>query len=425
DQHAVRAMLSKLRSPAPAPQDFVATELRGIIEVCGDSPTAIVSVERMRVWLSKLRAPVADERAAFAHHVSGRDDLEIYQVENVIDANLTRWMTWRAARDYYQQARAALASAPVADERRLRRMLCAQYAGSLAYMDDGEAQDARAMPVIDFLRDPLDEIERKMRVRRPAGELADPALQKLFGEAITGALGFGAQGVNPPPKGHWLEPFWQMARADATQASGASELLSALVDLHAVARVDKDEDYSAVTRAAQVIEQCASLASAPVANPIQWPTMPASKGQSPVLFEDGYAEGWAKCMDECRRAVSQASAPVADEEVQPVAPDDESIAEAWVTASDSDGIAYDGHSFERGYQLGEIAERDRRASAPVAGETRPVGWFQNDAGKGEPPHYSQGFGRVRGGAGRLPLLCRAPDRRLWTYAAAYGHKPWT
>lgn len=41
--------------------DFVGTELRGIIDVCGDSPTAIVSVERMRLWLSKLRAPVAGE----------------------------------------------------------------------------------------------------------------------------------------------------------------------------------------------------------------------------------------------------------------------------------------------------------------------------------------------------------------------------
>ncbi|MCM2575737.1 hypothetical protein NAT65_32035, partial [Achromobacter xylosoxidans] len=41
--------------------------------------------------------------------------------------------------------------------------------------------------------------------------------------------------------------------------------------------------------------------------PVQWPTMPPSKGQSPVLFEDGYAEGWAKCMDECRRALVAAS----------------------------------------------------------------------------------------------------------------------
>lgn len=57
----------------------------------------------------------------------------------------------------------------------------------------------------------------------------------------------------------------------------------------------------------------AALASAPVAGSIQWPTMPPSKGQSPILFEDGYAEGWAKCIDECKRAVSAASAPVAGE----------------------------------------------------------------------------------------------------------------
>lgn len=54
--------------------------------------------------------------------------------------------------------------------------------------------------------------------------LADPALQKLFGEAITGALAFGAQGLNPPPVGHWLEPFWNMARADAAAAAGLALL---------------------------------------------------------------------------------------------------------------------------------------------------------------------------------------------------------
>ncbi|QBS70787.1 hypothetical protein [Bordetella bronchiseptica] len=43
-----------------ADPNFVMTELRGIICVAGDSPTVIVSVERMRLWLSKLRAPVAE-----------------------------------------------------------------------------------------------------------------------------------------------------------------------------------------------------------------------------------------------------------------------------------------------------------------------------------------------------------------------------
>jgi hypothetical protein len=34
--------------------------------------------------------------------------------------------------------------------------------------------------------------------------------------------------------------------------------------------------------------------------PVAWPAMPPSKGQSPVLFEDGYAEGWAKCLSMCK-----------------------------------------------------------------------------------------------------------------------------
>lgn len=42
---------------------------------------------------------------------------------------------------------------------------------------------------------------------------------------------------------------------------------------------------------------------------VAWPVMPPSKGQSPVLFEDGYAEGWAKCLEACRAAL--ASAPTA------------------------------------------------------------------------------------------------------------------
>ncbi|WP_026382743.1 hypothetical protein [Achromobacter xylosoxidans] len=87
----------------------------------------------------------------------------------------------------------------------------------------------------------------------------------------------------------------------------------------------------------------AALASAPV----QWPTMPPSKGQSPVLFEDGYAEGWAKCMDECRRAVSQASAPVADEHcsasnpqvfsVEQLEKDPLLVARLWRKPADTDG----------------------------------------------------------------------------------------
>lgn len=40
--------------------------------------------------------------------------------------------------------------------------------------------------------------------------------------------------------------------------------------------------------------------------PVEWPVMPPSKGQSPVLFEDGYAEGWAKCLEACKAALAAA-----------------------------------------------------------------------------------------------------------------------
>jgi hypothetical protein len=52
-----------------------------------------------------------------------------------------------------------------------------------------------------------------------------------------------------------------------------------------------------------------------------------------------------------------------DEESPPIIPDDEEIAGACINASDIDGIAYDGPSFERGY-------RAALASAPVAGEAK-------------------------------------------------------
>jgi len=44
---------------------------------------------------------------------------------------------------------------------------------------------------------------------------ADPdGIRERVADAITGALSFGAQGAHKPPAGHWLEPFWDMARAE-------------------------------------------------------------------------------------------------------------------------------------------------------------------------------------------------------------------
>lgn len=65
-------------------------------------------------------------------------------------------------------------AAPSDNERKLRRMLCVAYAGSLAYMDDGEMQDSAQHPFIDFLRDSADEIQAKFQ-QRGAKAMAAPS----------------------------------------------------------------------------------------------------------------------------------------------------------------------------------------------------------------------------------------------------------
>ncbi|WP_429942010.1 dATP/dGTP pyrophosphohydrolase domain-containing protein [Achromobacter xylosoxidans] len=89
----------------------------------------------------------------------------------------------------------------------------------------------------------------------------------------------------------------------------------------------------------------------------------AADADDPACASDlsHFTNGWRACV------MSQVRAPVADEEDQPTAPNDDAIAECWVSASDIDGIAYDGPSFERGY-------RAALASAPVAGEAQIIGY---------------------------------------------------
>lgn len=53
-----------------------------------------------------------------------------------------------------------------ADQQTLRRLLAFLYAGGAGlYRDDGELQDNRAHPLIDFKRDTPGAIERKMEAR--------------------------------------------------------------------------------------------------------------------------------------------------------------------------------------------------------------------------------------------------------------------
>ena len=92
----------------------------------------------------------------------------------------------KALKDIVRKASAALSKArpntaegeaaqqaPAAERENLelRRMLCIAHAGAAAYMDDGEAQDNRELPLIDFLHDTPAEIQDKLQ-RRALKKLA-------------------------------------------------------------------------------------------------------------------------------------------------------------------------------------------------------------------------------------------------------------
>lgn len=70
---------------------------------------------------------------------------------------------------------------------------------------------------------------------------ADPAgIRARVCDVITGTLMVGAQGHTPPPAGHWAEPFWQAARADAAaQALDLGQFRDAV--MHAYGVVEPDE----------------------------------------------------------------------------------------------------------------------------------------------------------------------------------------
>lgn len=66
------------------------------------------------------------------------------------------------------------------------------------------------------LKDPstsLDEVVSTLR-RRGLSIDGDNAYKRDLLDAVVGALAFGAQGNNPPPKGHWGERFWDIGREE-------------------------------------------------------------------------------------------------------------------------------------------------------------------------------------------------------------------
>jgi hypothetical protein len=118
------------------------------------------------------------------------------------DATAESYAAWKASlaavRD--RLARWGQPSEAGAENLELRRMLCVAHAGAAAYMDDGEAQDNRDLPMIDFLRDSPPEIRDKLNRR---------ALKKLTTSQPTASQ--AAESVPAPaaPRTDWAQRLQQ------------------------------------------------------------------------------------------------------------------------------------------------------------------------------------------------------------------------
>jgi hypothetical protein len=127
-----------LQHPAPAPVDVDGTELVHSTYVAEMTQTVLA-----------LRAEITALRERVAGHVQLNADLAMRVGEQITRA---------------EAAERALEAAD-ADALELRRVVAILYAGAALYSDDGELQDNRCAPFIDFKRDSLLEIRVKMTQR--------------------------------------------------------------------------------------------------------------------------------------------------------------------------------------------------------------------------------------------------------------------
>ncbi len=85
------------------------------------------------------------------------------------------------------------------ENRELRRNWCYAYAGARGYYDDGEASDSSFHPGIDFLRDSVADIQKKMKARR---EISASSKRELSPAEIERVLHFAYQWGTLQPKSH-------------------------------------------------------------------------------------------------------------------------------------------------------------------------------------------------------------------------------
>jgi hypothetical protein len=102
------------------------------------------------------------------------------------------------------------------------------WQADLKQLDAAKAEIiALSKNVIDMTREDFDATLNNLR-RMGASIDGENAYKRDLCDAITGAMAFGYQNINPPPEGHWAKRFWDMGRAEGA----AREDLTAALKLN-------------------------------------------------------------------------------------------------------------------------------------------------------------------------------------------------
>lgn len=143
----------------------------------GLTPSQLVErVKEMEEALTSAQQAINSMKVEAETAAQGDEQMMLDACETISNEGLQADMEIRAALSKARPNTAegeAAQQAPAAERENLelRRMLCIAHAGAAAYMDDGEAQDNRELPLIDFLHDTPAEIQDKLQ-RRALKKLA-------------------------------------------------------------------------------------------------------------------------------------------------------------------------------------------------------------------------------------------------------------
>jgi len=308
--------------------------------------------------LSKLRAPVADERAAIQHHL---DLVKAYGDQLYCKAsasNPTDKKSWSMSAETVlsnvaESYRAALASAPLAQPSAAIEDF-AHEVWAAAQSPHGEPVEKSVSRVASILA----EFCAPVADERALPPLPKPAIlwhsdftnQTYYGYTAEHMRDYGRAALaSAPVAGEAQRPHLNVVldhAADRLADAGMREDASIVRGMKVPNDGSKTEPLSAAPQASEptgASQLSADEADALLADPSALAAL--ADGLESIPGNENAALAAILARREADRLATM-----------PVMPDDEEIAGACINASDIDGIAYDGSSFERGYRAALSAQ---------------------------------------------------------------------